>query len=122
MNDEEIKRMIEHTYDDKKEDTLRTTVKEFYHKKTQWTAVGFAIYCSVFYVLGIVSAVLFFYAEETKYQVMFAALFLFLMQRAALVKTIGWQVVNKQSVKREITRLEIRIAELNKSLKKGKED
>jgi hypothetical protein len=121
MNDEEIKRMIDNTYDDVKEDTLRASVKYFYGRKMQWTAIGFSIYCTVFYVLGILSAVLFFYADETKYQIMFAALFLFLMQRSALIKTIGWQGMNKHSIKREITRLEIRIAELNQTLKKGNE-
>lgn len=117
MDDEQIKKIIEDTYDDSKEDTLRSMVSQWYKKKISWTAVLFSVYCVFFHVLAIVSAVLFFQVDQAKYQMMYVALFLFFMQRSALVKIIGWQRLNKHSVEREVKRLELRIAELNETVK-----
>jgi hypothetical protein len=116
VDDEKIKKIIEDTYDDSKENTLKLMVSQWYKKKIRWTAILFSAYCCFFHLLAIASAVLFFQVEQPKYQMMYVALFLFFMQRSALVKTIGWQRVNKHSVDREIKRLELRISQLNESL------
>ena len=117
MNDEQIKKIIEDTYDDSKENTLKSMVGQWYKKKIRWTVILFSAYCCFFHLLAIVSAVLFFQVDQTRYQMMYVALFLFFMQRSALVKTIGWQRFNKHSIEREIKRLELRIAELNETAK-----
>lgn len=117
MDDEQIRKIIEDTYDYSKEDTLKSMVGQWYKKKIRWTAIFFGIYCGFFHLLAIISAVLFFQVDQVKYQMMYVALFLFFMQRSALVKTIGWQRLNKHSVEREVKRLELRIAELNEMAK-----
>ena len=116
MDDEQIKKIIEDTYDESKENTLKSMVSQWYKKKIRWTAIVFSVYCCFFHLLAIISAVLFFQVDQAKYQMMYVALFLFFMQRSALVKTIGWQRVNKHSVEREVKRLELRIAELNETV------
>ncbi len=117
MDQEQIKQIIEEPYDDAREDTLRITLQDHYKAKMRRTAIGCAVYCCFFYALGIVCGVMLLRAGETRYQIMYAALFLFFMQRAALVKTIGWQLLNKQGVEREVKRLELRIAELDQTVK-----
>lgn len=112
MDQEQIKKIIEEPYDETREDTLRVSLKEHYKAKMRRTVIGFSIYCCVFYGLGIACGVMLLRTGDTRYQILFAALFLFFMQRAALVKTIGWQMLNKQGVEREVKRLEFRIAEL----------
>ena len=117
MDEQQIKKIIEDTYDDSKENTLKSMVGQWYKKKIRWTVVAFSAYCGFFHLLAIISAVLFFQVDQAKYQMMYVALFLFFMQRSALVKTIGWQRFNKHSIDREIKRLELRIAELDETVK-----
>ena len=117
MDEQQIKKIIEDTYDDSKENTLKSMVGQWYKKKLRWTVILFSAYCCFFHLLAITSAILFFQVDQAKYQMMYVALFLFFMQRSALVKTIGWQRFNKHSVDREVKRLELRIAELNETVK-----
>ena len=115
MNEEQIKRIIEDSYDDSKEDGVRLLVRDAYRKKMRTAAMLWGAYCCVFVALAILSAVLFFRADQLQYQIMFAAMFLFFGQRWALVKIIGWQWLRELGIKREIKRLELRIAELNQT-------
>ncbi len=106
-----------HEYDNVSEDLLLAMMKDRYNRKLRTSAILLSLYCAFFYVLGIAGAVMFFQTEQTKYQIMYAAVFVYFMQRAALVKGIGWQWINKHSIAREIKGLEIRIAELSKTVK-----
>ena len=117
MDEKEIKRIIEDGYDESEEDTVGSMVKEVYKKKMRKAAILWGSYCGFFYVLGVISAVLLFRADQIRYQILLAAAFLFFMQRAALVKIIGWQWLHQNSIKRELKRLELRVAELSHSLK-----
>ena len=47
-----------------------------------------------------------------KEQIMFAVLFLCGVQMIALIKIFAWQMIHRNGIKREIKRLEIRIANL----------
>ncbi len=106
-----------HKYDNVSEDLLLAMMKDRYNRKLRTTGILLSLYCAFFYILGIAGAVMFFQTEQTKYQIMYAAVFVYFMQRAALVKGIGWQWINKRSIEREIKGLEIRIAELSKTVK-----
>ncbi len=107
----------QHESDNVSEDLLLAMMKDRYNRKLRTTAILLSLYCAFFYILGIAGAVMFFQTEQTKYQIMYASVFVYFMQRAALVKTIGWQRLNKHSIAREIKGLEIRIAELSKTVK-----
>ncbi len=104
-------------YDNASAGLLHAMMKDRYNRRLRTSAILFSVYCVFFYVLGIAGAVMFFQAEQTRYQIMYASVFVYFMQRAALVKTIGWQRLNKHSIAREIKGLEIRIAELSKAVK-----
>lgn len=117
MNDEEIKKIIDGTYDDSRENTIWSMVGDFYNRKMLSIVIlvwGMGI---TFMGVAIFSGVKFFRAGEIKYQIMYAVIFLTCIQWVGSVKIFAWQLIHRNSVKREIKRLEIRIAELNETMK-----
>ena len=120
MNDEEIRKMIENTgtYDDSREDTLRSMISDFYSRRMLSTAILVWVNFLLFLALAIVSAVLFFRTDRTQYQIMYAALFVCFMQWSTLGKIFAWQVIHKNSIKREIVRMGIRLADISQKLQR----
>lgn len=120
MNDEEIRKMIGNTgaYDDSREDTLRSMLSDFYSRRMLSTAILVWANFLFFLALAVVSAVLFFKTDQTQYQIMYAALFVCFMQWSTLGKIFAWQVIHKNSLKREIVRLGIRLADISRKLEK----
>jgi len=116
MNEEQMKKMIEDVYDDSKEDTLRSMLTEFYSRRMLSTAILVWANFLFFLILAVISAALFFQTDQTKYQIMYAAVFICFLQWSTLTKIFAWQVTHKNSIKREIKRLEIRVAELARTI------
>ena len=116
MNEEQFKKMIEDNYDNTKEDSLRSMLSEFYSRKMRSTAILVWANFLFFLALAIISGILFFKADQTKYQIMYAAFFICFAQWSTLTKIFAWQVTHKNSITREIKRLEMRIAELSQTV------
>ncbi len=116
MNDQQIKRIIEDDYDDSNEDTIRSMVSEFYSRRMLSIAIVVWVFAVIFCAGAVYSAVRFAYCEQTKSQIMYAALFIAFVEGIGLMKIFAWQMLARNSVKREIKRLELRIVELGKSL------
>jgi|GEM_PF-425618 len=116
MNDQQIKRIIEDDYDDSNEDTIRSMVSEFYSRKMLSIALLVWVFAVIFLAGTVYSAVRFAYSEQTKSLIMYATLFIVFVEGIALMKIFAWQMLARNSVKREIKRLELRIVELGKSL------
>jgi hypothetical protein len=112
MNDERIRQMIDDNYDDSREDTIRSMLSEFYSRKMAATSAMIWVISVLFLAGAIYSAVSFFGTPETKYQIMYATIFIACFIGMGLMKIFAWQVLHKNSIKREIKRLELRIAEL----------
>jgi membrane protein YdbS with pleckstrin-like domain len=119
MKNDEIKKMIEDVYDDSREDSIRSMVGDFYSRRMLSIAVLVWIWAIVFMAGAVAGAVKFFAADQTKDQIMYAALFVCLVQFVGLMKVFAWQMMARNSVKREIKRLELRIAELAQALGKA---
>ena len=117
MNDEHIRRIIEDSYDDSREDSVLSIAKDFYGKNLRSTAVLVWTGGIVFFALAAYSAVRFFGADDTKNQIMYAALFLGGVHGIGFMKVFAWDMVHRYSIKREIKRLELRIAELSEAVK-----
>jgi hypothetical protein len=117
MDEELIKKMIEDTYDDSREDGVLWMARDFYSKKMASLAImvwAFAIVC----LAGAVyCGFQFFNTEQTKYQILYAIIFGLFVEGIALMKIFAWQMLARNSVKREIKRLELRIAELSETVK-----
>lgn len=118
MNDEQIRKIIDgpQDYDDSKEDSLRSMLADFYSRRMLSTAILVWFWGIVFVAGAVYSAVRFFAADQTKDQIMYAALFICLVHFVGLMKVFAWQMIARNSIKREIKRLELRIAELTASL------
>jgi len=116
MNDEQIKKIIEDTYDVAKEDTIRSMVKDFYSRKMASIAILAWAFAIVFFAGAAYCAIQFLKTDQTKLQIMYAAIFILCVGGIGWLKIFGWQILNKNSIKREIKRLELRIAELARLL------
>ena len=117
MDQEQIKKIIEDTYDDSKEDTLLSMVGQLYSRKMFSSFIVNAAYSSIFIVLAVFCGFEFFETQQVQYQIMYAAIFVCCIQFVTLRKNIYWQMLHKNSISREIKRLEIHIAELNETVK-----
>ena len=117
MNDEQIKQIIEETYDKLKENTMCSMLKDFYNKKMLFWIILLWVYFLVFLALAVFSGIKFFKTDLTRYQIMYAAVFVCCIQFFALIKIFAWQMIHRNNIKREIKRLELRIAELTETLK-----
>jgi len=112
MNDEQIRRIIDDTYDDSKEDSIMSMAKDFYSRKMWSTAVLVWVWAIIFFAGAVYSAIQFLEADETKSQIMYAAIFVACVFGIGLMKVFAWEMVHRHSIKREIKRLELRIAQL----------
>jgi len=118
MNDERIRQMIDDNYDDSREDTIRSMLSEFYSRKMAATAALVWVMGLFFMAGAIYSAVRFFGAVDVKSQIMYAAFFICLFNLVGGLKVFAWQMLHRNSIKREIKRLELQIAELTTALSK----
>ncbi len=116
MNDEQIKRMIEDNYDDSREDGIRSMLGEFYSRKMAATSAFIWVVAMVYLGGAVYSAIAFFHTEQTRSQIMYAALFICCISIIGFLKVFAWQLLYRNSIKREIKRLELRLAELTQAV------
>jgi hypothetical protein len=111
MGDDHVQKTIDDAglYNDSGEDSLRSMLSEFYSRRMLPTAILVWVCLLFFLALAAVSAVLFFRTDETRSQIMYAAIFVCFMHWASLMKVFAWQVIHKNSIKRAIKRLEIQL-------------
>ena len=114
MSDEHTKKILE---DDLKEDTLRSMLHDFYNRKMLPIIVLLWVDFLIFLALAVFSAVKFFETDRTKCQIMYAVIFLCCVQVFVLIKIFAWQMIHRNSIKREIKRLRADITELNETVK-----
>jgi len=117
MDDELIKKMTEESYDDSREGSVLWMAKEFYSKKMASFAIMVWAVALVFFAGAVYTGIRFFGADQTRRQIMFAALFICFVHGIGLMKIFSWQMISDNSIKREVKRLELRIAELTETMK-----
>ena len=117
MNDGQSGKAIANAPDDPGADTLRSMLREFYNRQMipSITIVWANALC--FLAIAVFSGVRFFRTDETKYQIMYAAIFVCCVQFIALIKIFAWQMIHRNSIKRAVDRLEMRISELGRAAK-----
>ncbi len=108
MNDEEK---------NSKEDMLWSMIKQFYNRKMLSVIILGWVYFIIVLALAVLSGIRFFESEQTKDQIMYAAIFVCCVQLVSLIKVFAWQMIHRNGIKQEIKRLELRIAELGKAVK-----
>lgn len=118
MVDDTLKRILDDTdlYDDAKEDSLRSMLSDFYSKRMRSTAVLVWANGLFFLGLAVATAILFARTDQIKNQIMYAAIFVCFIHWATLTKIFAWQAIHRNSIKRELKRLEIRLVDLRNRL------
>ncbi len=117
MNEKEIRKIIEDTYDDSREDTLLSMVGQLYSKKMFTSFIVHFVYSVPFFAGAIYCGIKFFDTDQSQYQLMYAAIFVCCVQGIIFSKAKYWQMLHKNNISREIKRLELRIAELSETVK-----
>ena len=119
MDKEQIKKIIDSPpeYDESKEDTYCAMARDFFSKKMRWFTINFYAWSFFFMAVCIISAIQFFRTDQTKSQIMYAAIFICCSLSVGFCKAIAFVMITRHNIKREIKRLELRIAELNETVK-----
>jgi uncharacterized membrane protein YbjE (DUF340 family) len=117
MDNEQINKIIEDTYDESRQDTIRSMVSDFYSRKMLSTAILVWVWAIIFFAGAAYCAFQFFKTDETQSQIMYAAIFIPCVLGIGFMKVFAWEMVHRHSIKREIKRLELRIAELAEAMK-----
>jgi hypothetical protein len=118
MKNEEIRKMIDDAYDDSRGDSIRSMIGEFYNRRMLSIVVLIWVMALLFLGGVVYSAIRFFGVVETGDQIMYAAIFIVCVYMLGLMKIFAWQMIHRNSIKREIKRMELRIAELTRLLDK----
>ncbi|MFH1718191.1 MAG: DUF6768 family protein [Planctomycetota bacterium] len=119
MNDEQIRKIIDGTYDEPREDTIGSMLRDFYNRRMLSIVIFVWVWGLIIVGVAIYSAIKFFEVDQAKSQIMYAAIFICGCQFIALTKIFAWQMIHRNSIRREIKALELRIAALT-SLLEGK--
>ncbi len=97
------------------EQTLRSMIAESFRGRQRWMAIISWVYVLVFAAVGVYSLVLFLRLAPdapVKTMLLCIAIFLLMMIAAVTTKLWYWMLLNRNSVLREIRRLERRIDRL----------
>ena len=105
MNDKEINNNVGNTYDESKEDSIWTMASDFYSRKLLSAVILVWVWAIIFFAGIVFCAVKFYKTDQTKSQIMFAALFVCCFQGICLMKILGGQMIHRQGIKRAIKKL-----------------
>ena len=117
MNDEQIRKIIDDTYDESREDTIGSMLRDFYNRRMLSVAIFIWAWALVITAVTIFSAVKFFNVDQTRDHIMYASIFICGCLFISIMKIFAWQMIHRNNIKREIKRLELRIAALGEALK-----
>ena len=89
--------------------SLREMLKDFYNRKMTAMLVIIYAYSFVFIGICIFSGVKFFDTADTRGQIMYATLFVVGIQCIGMMKVFAWQLIHRNSIKRQLRELEAKI-------------
>lgn len=98
-------------------------VGESFKGRHRWLVVLVTIYSVVFFVLAVVTVVQFFKADvaNTRDLLMWATAFVFCVNAVAMLKMWYFMELNKNTITREVKRVELQLARLAKRLESSME-
>ncbi|HUU16481.1 MAG TPA: DUF6768 family protein [Sedimentisphaerales bacterium] len=119
MDKEQIKKIIDSPpeYDESKEDTMRSWFKDAYSKKMRWVINCVYAQYIILSILIVCCVKEFFITGQTRYQIMHAAIVVCCSHWLGFISVFAWVMLQRPRNKREINRLELRIAELIETIK-----
>jgi hypothetical protein len=118
MSDEQIRRIIDDSYDESKEEGIRAMGRDWFSRKMLSTVLFVWAWAIPLIALAVYSAIKFFETNQTREQIMYAALFVVSAQYVAGMKIFAWLMLHRRSIARSLKQVELRVAELNEKLKR----
>lgn len=109
MSDEQIRRIIDDSYDESKEEGLRAMARDWFSRRMLSTVLFVWAWTIPVIVLAIYSAIQFFKADQTREQIMYAALFIVSAQFVGGMKILAWQTIHRRSIARHLKQVELRV-------------
>lgn len=100
-----------------REGTYFSMFSDFYTRNNRVVILWVWGNALVFLTLLVVSAILFFLTNNTQYHILYAALFICSVQVIILTKIVYFLAVIRNRTLRDVKRLELRIAEMNETLR-----
>lgn len=119
MDKEQIKKIIVSPpeYDESKEVTMRSWLSDLYSKRMHMVLLS-AFVSYVFCLVPLIfSAIKFFKADLARYQIMYAAIVVCCSHWLGFASVYVWVMMQRPSITRKIKKLELRLAELNETVK-----
>ncbi len=87
-----------------------------FRSRQRWLVVLVWFWSLAFFILAVVCAFRFFDAEGVRGHVLWATVFLYSMLAVGLLKNWYWMLMNRNTLAREIKRLELQIASMREEL------
>lgn len=107
MNNEELKKNINDNCDESKEDSIWSMARDFYGPKMRSTATLVWICAIIFFAAAAYFGTKFLQTDQTKSQIMYAALFVCCFNGICLMKVFAWMMIQRLAIKREIKKLKM---------------
>ena len=93
---------------------------ELFRGKYKWINIYASVMQVLIFSFSIYCLVRFFQVEELRQMIIWSVLFFFSMAASVQIKIIQWQMINRNSIIREIKRLELQVGLLSRELGKHK--
>ena len=116
MTSKQMQTAIDDIYDTSREDTLLSMVGELYSRRMLPSLLAHAAYSLPFIAGAVYSGIKFFDTRPVQFPLMYAAIFICCIHVIFLRKVIYWQMLQKNSISREVKRLEVRIEDLTQAV------
>jgi Na+/melibiose symporter-like transporter len=113
MNDEQTKT----TNNDSDDLSLCSMFHDFYNRRMLSVVILVWLWAIIFIGGAVYSGIQFFNTDRLRDQIMHAAIFICCFEGVVLIKIFAWQMIHRNAIKRHIKRLELRIAELDQTIK-----
>ncbi|OHB82866.1 MAG: hypothetical protein A2Z38_05395 [Planctomycetes bacterium RBG_19FT_COMBO_48_8] len=104
MDEKEIRKIVEDTCNESKEDSIWSMASDFYSKMLSVVILVW-IWAIIFIAGAVYCGIKFYETDQTKSQIMYAAIFVCCFEGICLMKIFAWQMIHRQGIKREIKKL-----------------
>lgn len=105
MNDEQIKKNVDDTCNESKENSIWSMARDFYSPQMRSTAIFVWILAIIFVAAAAYFGAKFLQTDQTKSQIMYAALFVCSFNCICLMKIFAWMMIQRLGINREIKKL-----------------
>ncbi len=92
--------------------TLREMIADSFRRRGRWIVIMAWIELSTFFALSVFCAWKFFHVTETRDLILWSVSFLLVALGTVMLKLWYWMLLNRNTVLREVKRLELQIAQL----------